>query len=368
MKISVAKEQMLEKLSDIQSIVEKKTTMQILSHFLLTISKGNTEISATDLETAIREPLAIEKIEAEGSICVPARKLFEIVREVDGEISLSTDDADWMRIKAGASNFRLACLNAAEFPKWPVMEDGQKLVIKAVDLLAVIEKTLYSAGENDTRYTLNGLLFHIKPSEKRFVVVGTDGHRLAAISNPLESNIKTEIKVIVPRKAANELRKFLANGGDEISISIGKNHIQFDIGDTKFLTRLIEGTYPNYDQVIPPANNKKVIINKNAFIKALRRASVMSREKSNAVRVDIKPGLITVTASNPDLGEAKDEIQAAYDGDEISLGFNARYLLDTLTAVGTDDVNFEIQDPLSPTLMKEAGSDNYLCVIMPMRT
>ncbi|MGE5893239.1 MAG: DNA polymerase III subunit beta [bacterium] len=368
MKITVSKEQLLEKLSDIQSIVEKKTTMQILSHFLLQVAKKRTEISATDLETAIREPLNVEKVEAEGSICIPARKLFEIVKELDGMISLSTDDGDWLRVKAGASNFRLACLSADEFPKWPVMEDVQKIVLKAPVLMTMIEKTLYSAGESDTRYTLNGLLFHLKPQEKKLVVVGTDGHRLAAIKNTLESPVQGDMKVIVPRKAASELRKFLGNQENEIAFSIGKNHIEFDIGEIKFLTRLIEGTYPNYEQVIPAGNSKKVTVDKNAFMKALRRASIMSRERSNAVKVDIKQGQITVSASNPDLGEAKDEISSGYDGEEITLGFNARYLLDTLAAVDSADILMELQDPLSPALIKENGSEDYLCVIMPMRT
>jgi len=368
MKITVGKEQLLERLSDIQSIVERKTTMPILSHFLLHISKQGTEISATDLETAMKEPISIDKVETEGSVCIPARKLFEIVKEVDGEIHISTDDNEWLRIKSGASNFRLACLGADEFPKWPVMEEGKKMKISASALLTMIEKTLFSAGENDTRYTLNGILFHIKPDEKKFIVVGTDGHRLAAMTDTLESEIATEEKVIVPRKAANELKKFLANVEGDIAVMIGKNHIQFDIGEVQFLTRLIEGSYPNYDQVIPSGNEKIVQLNRNAFTKALRRASVMSREKSNAIKVDLKQGTMTITASNPELGEAKDEVTVDYAGDDLTLGFNARYLLDALSAISSDDVVFEIQDPLNPTLLREGGAENYLCVIMPMRT
>jgi len=368
MKITVAKEQLLEKLSDIQSIVEKKTTMQILSHFLLQVAKDKTEIAATDLETAIKEPLGVERVEEEGSICIPARKLFEIVREVEGAVSLSTDDGEWVRIKAGASNFRLACLNAEEFPKWPVMEEGEKVSLEASVLRKVIEKTLYSAGESDTRYTLNGLLFHIKPAEERFIVVGTDGHRLAAVYNALTQGISSELKVIVPRKAANELRKFLGDGEADVHLAIGKNHVQFEVGEVKFLTRLIEGSYPNYEQVVPLSNEKKVIVEKEMFVKALRRVSVMSRERSNAVKIDFKPGLITVTASNPDLGEARDEVSAQYEGEEISLGFNARYLLDTLSAIESENARIALHDPMSPALLKEADSEDYLCVIMPMRT
>lgn len=367
MKITVGKEQLMERLSDIQSIVERKTTMPILSHFLLHISKKGAEISATDLETAMKEPLSVEKIDAEGSVCIPARKLFEIVKEIDGEITISTDDSEWIRIKSGASNFRLACLSAEEFPKWPVMEEGKKMKISASTLLTMIEKTLYSAGENDTRYTLNGLLFHLKPGERNFIVVGTDGHRLAAVYDVLDSEIESEVKVIIPRKAANELKKVLAYVDGDITVIIGKNHIQFDIGEVQFLTRQIEGSYPNYDQVIPSANEKIIRLNRSAYIKALRRASVMSREKSNAIKVDIKQGLMTVTASNPELGEARDEVIIDYTGDDMSIGFNARYLLDALSALGSEEVVFEIQDPLNPTLLKEGEDGGYLCVIMPMR-
>jgi len=367
MKITVSRDQLQEKLSGIQSIVEKKTTMQILSHFLLNVTGEGAHISATDLETAIQEPLAVEKVDAEGSVCIPARKLFEIVREVEGDIHLSTDDGEWLKVKAGASNFRLACLSADEFPRWPQMEEGQKMAIKSADLHEMIEKTLYSAGESDTRYTLNGLLFHLVPSKKEFIVVGTDGHRLAAIKRSMELPLSDEVKVIIPRKAASELRRFLGDGDEEITLLIGKNHIQFDIRDIRFLTRLIEGTYPNYEQVIPSSNEKMVTLNREAFIKALRRTSVMSREKSNAVKFDIQENLITITASNPDVGEAKDQIEAAYSGDELSLGFNARYLIDALSAISSEEVVFELNDSLSPTLLKEKSSEDYLCVVMPMR-
>lgn len=367
MKITVKKEQLQEKLSDIQAIAEKKTTMQVLSHFLLDVSSEGVTLSATDLETAIREPLSAEKIEAEGSVCIPARKLFEIVREVEGEITISSDDSEWIRVKSGASNFRLACLKADEFPKWPHMEESENMTLKASDLLLMIEKTLYSAGESDTRYTLNGLLFHLKPSEKKLVVVGTDGHRLSAISHSSEIPLHDEMKVIVPRKAASELRRFLDNGDDEVTVVLGKNHIEFDIGEIKFLTRLIEGTYPNYDQVIPSSNEKKVSMSRENFFKALKRTSVMSKEKSNAVKIDVKDNSMTITASNPDLGEAKDEVSVNYTGEEISLGFNARYIIDALSAMDSEEVTFELQDPLSPTLLKESTSENYRCVVMPMR-
>ncbi len=366
MKLSVLKNEMQEKLSNIQNIVEKRNTMPVLSHFLLDAGKKGSYIIATDLETAIKEPLHVN-VEKEGKLCIPARKLFEIVREVDGDITIESEDEQWLRVKAGASKFRLACLPSGEFPAWPGMENVEEIQLDAKSLMEMIEKTIYSAGESDTRYTLNGLLFHARPEEKNITLVGTDGHRLAYINRAMDTPVKEEKKVIVPRKAAAEMRKFLGGEAEKVTVVIGKNHVLFRIGDVQFLTRLIEGTYPNYDQVIPSANEKKVAINREGFVKALRRVSVMSRERSNAIKMDIADGVLAVSSSNPDLGEARDEVTIEYKGEALSIGFNARYLIDALSAMTAEGVVFELQDPLSPALLREEGDENYKCVVMPMR-
>ncbi|MDA8169342.1 MAG: DNA polymerase III subunit beta [Nitrospiraceae bacterium] len=365
MKIAITRQECQQKLSDIQSVVEKKSTMPILSHFLLTASKEGSTITATDLETAIREPVEAT-VEGGGKLCIPARKLFEIVREVDGDIVIETEDSQWIRVKSGATSFRLACLPADDYPLWPDLGASEQVELPAEKLSEMIEKTVYSAGESDTRYTLNGILFHLDPEKKDLTIVGTDGHRMAVISMGLEDMQGEEKKLIVQRKAAAELKKFLAGAG-KVRLSLGKNHILFKVGQVEFLTRLIEGTYPNYTQVIPAGNEKKLHLDRDAFIKALRRVSIMSRERSNAIRVDAANGALTLTSSNPDLGEARDEVPTDYSGEELSLGFNARYLIDALNAMGGEKVVFELQDPLSPTLLRPAEDGSYRCVIMPMR-
>ncbi|MBI4824016.1 MAG: DNA polymerase III subunit beta [Nitrospirae bacterium] len=363
MKLTVPKQELLEKLSDIQNVVEKRNTMPILSHFLLEAKKTKgSYIMATDLETAIKEPIALS-VEKEGRLSIPARKLFEIVREVDGDISIESEDGNWIRVKAGTSNFRLACLPPEDFPEWPKMESGEELQIEAKMLSEMIEKTIYAAGESDTRYTLNGILFHIH--EGTFTAVGTDGHRMAVLSKET-TPVKEEKNAIVPRKAAGELRKFLDKDG-AVSVTIGKNHVLFKVGEITFLARLIEGTYPNYTKVVPTENEKKLLIDKEAVIKALRRVAIMSRERSSAVKADISKGMLTLTTSNPDLGEASDEVNIDYKGEDLTIGFNARYLLDALSAISTDKAVFELHDQLSPTLLKEEGSEAYKCVVMPMR-
>lgn len=365
MKFIVAKEEIQQKLSNIQNIVEKRNTMPILSHFLLEAHKSGSYMIATDLETALKEPLDI-KVEKEGKICIPARKMFEIVREVDTELSCESVDDQWVKLKAGASSFRLACLSAKEFPAWPGMEDMEEITINPKILLEVIDKTVFAAGESDTRYTLNGILFHVIPGGN-LSVVGTDGHRLAMIAKTIEGSVREERKNIIPRKAAIELRKLLDKAEENIRVTFCKNHIMFSIGNIQFLTRLIEGTYPNYEQVIPTGNEKKVVLQKDAFAKTLRRVSIMSKERSNAVRLDLTENLVVITSSNPDMGEAQDELPVDYTGENLSLGFNARYLIDILAAMSSEHIALEMQAPLSPVLVKDEKDKDYRCVIMPMR-
>jgi DNA polymerase III subunit beta len=374
MKISVSKDEMLEKLANIQNIVEKKNTMPILSHFLLDAKKKGSSIIATDIETALKEPLSIN-VEKEGKLCIPARKLFEIVREVDGDLSLEAIDEQWLKVRAGASDFRLACLPHGDFPAWPDALGGsnvEEITVDATMLLEMIEKTLYSAGESDTRYTLNGLLFHATPENKSLTVVGTDGHRLALIIKQMDSEVKEEKRIIVPRKAVSELRRFLTSAGEgdetkNVKISIGEKHLLFSVGTIQFLTRLIDGSYPNYENVIPRTNEKKLVVGKDAFAKVLRRVSIMSKERASAVRCDVEENNLTVSSSSPDLGEAKEDLAADYKGEKLTLGFNARYVLDVLGAMSSEKVSLEMQDSLSPVLVKEDGNEDYKCVIMPMR-
>lgn len=368
MKAAVDRTELQKKLADIQNIVEKKNTMPILSHFLLVAGKEGSYITATDLETAFKEPISLT-VSEDGTVCVPAKKLFEIVREMDDEISLESADAKWLKVKSGKSSFRLACLSAEEFPLWPALAEAGKteeMEIEGALLLEMIDKTLYAAGESDTRYVLNGLLFNIKP-DGTLTVVGTDGHRLALSKRTIDAKPKEEKRVIFSRKSLSELRRFLDSEQKAVKLTIGKNHILFTIGDIQFLTRLIEGTYPNYEQVIPASSDKTMFVDRQTFMKALRRVSIMSRERSSAVKVDIADNTIGISASNPDVGEAKDEFGVDYAGDAITLAFNARYILDALGVMSAEKVVLKLNEPLSPTLLMEDGREDYKYVVMPMR-
>jgi len=365
MKITVSKEEMLSKLSAIQNIVEKKNIKEILTHFLLDAGKQGSSIMATDFEISLREPLNL-KVEKEGRICIPARKMFEIVREVEGDLVMETVDDQWLKLKAGAGSFRIACLSGKEFPAWPGIDDTQELTLKSSVLVEAIEKTIYAAGETDTRYTLNGLLFHITGGNK-LVVVGTDGHRLALLTRDLEGSGGIESKLIIPRKAALELKKLLEKQETDVRLVVGNNHMLFSIGDVQFLTRLIEGTYPNYEQVIPAVNEKRAVVGRETLARTVRRVAIMSKEQTRAVKVEFSENLMKISSSNPELGEAHDELAAEYTGEGLTLGFNAGYLLDILGVMDSENVVIEMQAQLSPVLIRDEKDDQYRCVIMPMR-
>ncbi len=363
MKITVTREELQEKLQKVQNIVDKRNTMPILNHILLDAENASAFIYATDLQLAIKVPVSMT-IQSPGKLCIPSKKLLEIVREAVDDIILDSEDEQWVKLISGKSRFRIACLPSADFPAWPGIETQDELVFNTEDLIEMIEKTIYSAGEADSRYTLNGLLFHIMPGGM-INVVGTDGHRLALITKEIGHTIPEEKRLIIPRKAALEIGKFV-NGIDTIIAKCGKNHVLFKIGDADFLVRLIEGSYPNYEQVLPQ-NDKVIRLKREDFLKTLKRVSIMSRERSNAVKMDISDGLLSISSSDPDLGEAQDELEVEYSGGALTIGFNARYIIDSLSVMNGDTVSFTLRDPLSPSLLMEEGREDYKCVIMPMR-
>lgn len=367
MKLKVKREEIQKALQNIQGIVEKKTTMPILSHFLLKAAK-EASIVATDLDIAFTGPLKTE-ILAKGSLCIPARKLFEIAKEVEDDLLLEAQENNWLKVTSGKSTFKLMGLPEEEYPKLPEIDSSEELKIDARSLESMIEKTVYATGDSDARYTLNGLLMHFVPKKKNIElrIVGTDGHRLAFIARDVEGKLSEEKKLILPKKAAIELRRLLEESEGDITVGLNKNHVFFVIDDIVLTSRLIEGTYPDYEQVIPQDNEKKAVLDKVAFSRALRRTSIMSRERTNAVRFDLEQGKLTLISINPDIGEAREEIAAQYKGESISIGFNVRYLLDAIQVMGGDSVGFELQDPLSPTLLCDIKEKNHKCVVMPMR-
>ena len=370
MKLSIKKDEILKGLQRIQGVVDKKNTMPILANMLLVADAKGIEITATDLEIGLRGRYAAE-VEKPGAVTVSAKKMYEIVRELPEEdILISVEDGNWVKIVSGHSQFRLVGLPKDEYPAMPdVVEEGM-ITIAGDVLREMIRKTIYAAGENDARYVLNGLFVQLSAAKGGISirVVGTDGHRLSLIDKVVEAKHKEE-SVIVPKKAMMELRRLLEEDESQQGFQIGfsKNHALFKRNDLVMVSKLIDGNYPNYQQVIPAKNTKLVSVDKDLITHAVKRVSILSKEKTNAVKVQLEKGQLLLSTNNPEVGEANEELTVDYQGDGLVIGFNSRYLMDVLAAMDGPTITLELNDPLSPCLIKEAGNDGYRCVVMPMR-
>jgi DNA polymerase III subunit beta len=370
MKLKIKKDEILKGLQRIQGVVEKKNTMPILSNMLLTADSNGVEIIATDLEIGLRGRYAAE-VEKPGSVTVSAKKMYEIVRELPSEdIQIKVENGNWVKIAAGHSQFKLVALPKDEFPALPdVAEDGM-IAIEGETLREMIKKTLYAVGENDARYVLNGLFVQMTPGKSGLTIrmVGTDGHRLSMIDRVIDAKHKEE-SMIIPKKAMMELRRLLEedSSSGELRIGFSKNHALFMRNGLVMVSKLIDGNYPNYLQVVPAKSTKKVAVAKDEFTHAVKRVSILSKEKTNAVKLQLEKDRLLLSTNNPEVGEANEELSVEYRGEEITIGFNSRYLMDALTAMDRTNIALELSDALSPCLITEEGDDHYKCVVMPMR-
>ncbi|OGW91312.1 MAG: DNA polymerase III subunit beta [Nitrospirae bacterium RIFCSPLOWO2_12_FULL_63_8] len=373
MKIKIARDELLTGLQRVQGIVEKRNTMPILSNILLETKQDGIELVATDLEIGVRGHYKAD-VQQAGSVSLSARKLYELLKEVAaGEITITTQENNWVQIQAGRSQFKIVGIAASEFPALPTIEREGRVAIPGSGLASLIRKTLFAVGDNDARYILNGLLITLHSSDKKVTMklVGTDGHRLAVAESDVTQSAGTdlpkEIKAIIPRKAAQEIRRLLEEEEGEPLLGFTKNLVTFQKSGLFLTSRVMEGTYPNYQQVIPKESAKKVAIERTALESALRRVAVLSKDKTNAVKVILQNGSITLHTSSPDVGEATEDLPAQYRGESLTTGFNARYLLDALAVMDGDTVNLEISSPLSPCVLKSDGDPGFLCVVMPMK-
>ncbi len=370
MKLKIKKEEILKGLQRIQGVVDKKNTMPILSNMLLTAEGSSIEIIATDLEIGLRGRYAAD-VEKPGSVTVSAKKMFEIVRELPAEdIQIKVEDSNWIKILSGQSQFKLVGLPKDEYPALPdVAEDGM-FAIDGDLLREMIKKTLYSVGENDARYVLNGLFVHMSQGKGGLAIrmVGTDGHRLSMIDRVIDAKHKEE-SLIIPKKAMMELRRLLEEDAPKTELRLGfsKNHALFKRDGLVMVSKLIDGNYPNYLQVVPTKNTKKVTVSKDVMTHAVKRVSILSKEKTNAVKLQLENNRLILSTNNPEVGEANEELAVDYRGEGIAIGFNSRYLMDVLTAMDREKIILELNDPLSPCLITEEGDDQYRCVVMPMR-
>ncbi|MCP9447553.1 MAG: DNA polymerase III subunit beta [Nitrospira sp.] len=374
MKVRIAREELLTGLQRVQGVVEKRNTMPILSNVLLEAKQDGAEIVATDLEIAVRGLYKATVLEA-GGITISARKLFEIIKELPpGDIELTVGDNNWTTIRAGKSQFKIVGLPSTDYPALPTIEREGLTPLSGEGFRELIRKTLFAAGDNDARYILNGLLVTLVVTDKKTTLrlVGTDGHRLAVAEQEVGKTVgkgtPQEIKAIIPKKAAHEMRRLLEEGDDsEPLIGFAKNLMIFRKSGLLLTSRLMEGSYPNYQQVIPKDGGRRISVNRCELESALRRVSVLSKEKANAVKVSFAPGAMTLFSSSPDYGEAVEELPAHYEGEALSSGFNARYLLDVFSVMDGETVFLQMETPLSPCLIQEPESPGFKCVVMPIK-
>jgi len=360
-----------------QGIVERKSTMPILSHVLLEARKGNVlHVSATDLDLSVSSEHPCDAVK-EGALAIPAKSLFEIVRSLPPteKVSLKKAGNNYLELRCGPSEFRIVGLPAEDFPALPKFEKVAFVDVVPAELLAQIDCTAFAASSDETRYNLNGVFF--EPQGPVLRMVATDGHRLALSEKPLAGDYALKRGVILPRKGLNELKKLLgetieaAEPTAEASSRLGfaENSAIFRRPNVILAMRLIEGLFPDYKQVIPKQGEKILKVGRLRFLETLRRVSLLSSDKSHAVKLELSPGLLKVLSQNPDLGEAKEEVPVEYGGEALKIGFNARYLTDVVQALKSDDVQLELADDLSPGVLRGAGPEDagYTAVVMPMR-
>src|SRR5271167_4256635 len=367
MKLTITKEQILAGLQAVQNVVSTRTTLPILSNVLLRAEKDRVEFTATDLDVTVA--CSVEaKVSKSGATTVPVKKLFGIVRELNGsEIELETDEKNITSIRSGSSFYKIHGLGADEFPPLPKFKDDKKVALRQENVRAMLKKTSFAVSTDESRYVLNGIFISLK--EGKMTLVATDGRRLALVDEEVDISEKSQGEFIVPAKAVNELNRLLQEKG-EVEMLYSENQAAFTLKDEKgssvlIITKLIEGNYPNYRQVIPAEPKERVTLAREEFLHALRRAEIMTSDKSNSVKLAFSKNNLAITANSPEVGEARESLAINYKGKEMAIAFNPKYMIDPLNALTNDEVFLELIDELSPGVLKINGP--FLYVVMPMR-
>jgi DNA polymerase-3 subunit beta len=366
MRIRVERDAFVEALGPVQSVVEMKKALPILSHVLLEASEDHLSLFGTDLDVGLRRQVSAEVFEP-GAITLSAKKLYEVAKELpQAPIEFRVDADLQAAIFCQRSNFRMKGLTRDEFPSLPDLRGGGEIVLEAKVFRDMLRKTLFAVSSDQTRYALTGVLLQVQASELN--MVATDGHRLALIRVPRPATSgSTVLEALIPKKAMVEAVKIARDEVGDIRIRLSENQLILQQESTTLVARLIDGQFPNYDQVIPSVTPNRIIIRKEALHGALRRTSAIMGERTTPTEFDFQKGRLMITCVNMDLGEAHEEVEIEYAGEGLKIGFNARYIMEFLGAVDADNIALHVNDPLSPSVFRAAGDDGYNCVIMPMR-
>jgi DNA polymerase-3 subunit beta len=365
MKFNIERNVFFKILQRVQGIIEKRSTMPILSNILIEADSGTVEISATDLEIFIKDSCNAS-VEKKGLATINARKIFEIVKELTcKDISVSTSKSGGISIKGGKAVFNILGLPVEEFPSFPDIEEGIITRISPDILKEMVDKTYFAASTDETRYNINGVFLEREDGKIR--MVATDGHRLSVIEKNTEEIPSLTEGVILPRKGVTEFRRLLEEREGNFQLGFTKTYCIVKRDNTFIVIRLIDGEFPDYKQVVPTDNDKTIIVNRINLLSSLKRVSILSTERVKGVKFSFSKGKLELSSSSPDLGEAKEEMDIDYKGDELVIGFNARYIIDVLEAMDTEEVKLGLKGQLDPGLLQPVDIDGYTYVAMPMR-
>jgi len=364
MEIRLKRSEFLSELGPMQGIVERRTTIPVLSHILLKAEDDRLSLAATDLDVSLTSWCDAE-VSVPGGVAVQAKKFIEIIRAVvDEEVRLTLEDEKRLTIEAGRSRFKINGLSPEDFPTLPRVEMDSAQKVPFVQVKGMISKVLFAVSTEESRFQLNGALFKVK--EDGLEMVATDGHRLALVENALDAG-EAQDGVLVPRKALQELQRFEGDG--ELGLARSEHHLSFQLGRRELICRILEGTFPDYERVIAKDNDKTIAFDRKELGAAVQRVALLTGDRTRAVRLLFGDGQLNISAANPDLGEAVEEVPCEYDGESFSLGINPDYIGNFLNAVETERVEFELKDENSQCIgvPVDGGDRRYLCVIMPMR-
>ena len=367
MELSVSKADLLRELQFFQGIVERKNTIPILANVLIDAKGSEVRLAATDLEVGLKSKCAA-KIEKAGSLTLPAKKLFEIVKALPDTDVLIQEDKNGVKVAADRFESRLQTMSRDDFPAMPDSAGDGDATLPRDITRQMVAKTQFAITGEDTRYFLNGALLVLKPKEMS--MVATDGHRLALVTAPRENATGgEELRVIVQKKTLLELGRLLGEAGDVVTFEKGENHLFFRFADRVLVSRMIDGQFPAYERVIPKGNDKAVEFDRDRLTNAVKRVALLANERSRSVKFQIDPGEVTVTSNSSEFGEAKEVIPVEYSGPSVTICFNAQYVLDFLAVAETEVVVLQFKDEMSQAVMKPVGASgyDYTYVIMPMR-
>jgi len=369
MEITVSKFELLRELTATQGVVERKTTIPILSNYLFEASGDKLSITATDLDLSLRTSCPA-KVKKEGSCTIPARKLYDYVKLLpDAEITIKLLENHWVSIRCGRSNTKMVGMAKSNFPSLPVFPTAGVIKISAPVLRSMIAKTGFAIANEESRYTLNGALMVLKPES--ITMVATDGHRLAHIERAGEKfeGVSGEMKTLVPKKAMDELKSLLDSDVETIDFAKDESTLFFRVGPRLLTSRQLTGQFPNYEAVLPKDITKSVLIQGDELGAAISRVAQFADERSRAVRLRLEKGELKLSASSTETGESEDSLEVAYTGDAVAIGFNAQYLIDFIKATGSCEVKLELKDAQSAGQLRPAEGEDYKYryIVMPMR-